>query len=48
MNEIVTVNTEVEISDIRPLICELRGQPVMLDRDLAIIWHGEHEWQLKN
>ena len=38
-NDIVTLNTEVEISDIRPLICELRGQAVMLDRDLASIYH---------
>ena len=39
MREIVTINTEVEISDIRPLICELRGQAVMLDRDLASLYH---------
>ena len=39
MKEIMTVNTEVEISDIRPLICELRGQAVMLDRDLASLYH---------
>ena len=39
MREIVTINTEVEISDIRPLICELRGQVVMLDRDLASLYH---------
>ena len=39
MNEIETVNTEIEVSDIRPLICELRGQAVMLDRDLASIYH---------
>ena len=39
MREIVTINTEVEISDIRPLICELRGQAVMLDRDLAELYH---------
>ena len=39
MREIVTINTEVEISDIRPLIWELRGQAVMLDRDLASLYH---------
>ena len=39
MNEIATQNTDVDISDIRPLICELRGQPVMFDRDLASIYH---------
>ena len=38
-NQIATINTEVEISDIRPLICELRGQAVMLDRDLASLYH---------
>ena len=39
MSEIVTINAEVEVSDIRPLICELRGQAVMLDRDLASLYH---------
>ena len=39
MNEISTTNAEVEVSDIRPLICELRGQVVMLDRDLASLYH---------
>ena len=39
MNEIVTIDTNVEISDIRPLICELRGQAGMLDRDLASLYH---------
>ena len=38
MNEIATT-TEVEVNDIRPLICELRGQAVMLDRDLASLYH---------
>lgn len=38
MNEITTT-TEVEVNDIRPLICELRGQAVMLDRDLASLYH---------
>lgn len=38
-SEIATVNTDAEISDIRPLICELRGQTVMLDRDLASLYH---------
>ena len=39
MNEIATTDTEVEVNDIRPLICELRGQAVMLDRDLASLYH---------
>ena len=39
MNEIATTNTEVEVNDIRSLICELRGQAVMLDRDLASLYH---------
>ena len=39
MNEIATINTGVEVDDIRPLICELRGQAVMLDRDLASLYH---------
>ena len=39
MNEIATTNTEVEVNDIRSLICELRGQTVMLDRDLASLYH---------
>ena len=38
MNEITTINAEIEVSDIRPLICELRGQAVMLDRDLASLY----------
>ena len=38
MNEITTTNAEIEVSDIRPLICELRGQAVMLDRDLASLY----------
>ena len=29
----------MEIRDISPLICELRGQAVMLDRDLAELYH---------
>jgi len=39
MNEIATMNDEVEINGVRPLICELRGQAVMLDRDLASLYH---------
>ena len=39
MNEIAAINTGVEVDDIRPLICELRGQAVMLDRDLASLYH---------
>ena len=39
MNEVVTLSRDVEINDISPLICELRGQAVMLDRDLAAIYH---------
>ena len=39
MNEITKSNVEVEIRDISPLICELRGQAVMLDRDLAELYH---------
>ncbi len=39
MNELLPRDTEVETCDIRPLICELRGQPVMLDRDLASLYH---------
>lgn len=38
MNEVVTLSRDVEINDIRSLICELRGQAVMLDRDLAAIY----------
>ena len=38
MNEITTINADIEVSDIRPLICELRGQAVMLDRDLASLY----------
>ena len=38
MNEVLTLGRDVEINDIRPLICELRGQAVMLDRDLAAIY----------
>ena len=45
-NEIVTANTEVGISDMRPLICELRGQPVMLDRDLMAIYALDQVHQL--
>ena len=37
MNEIM--QNGAEICDIRPLICELRGQAVMLDRDLAELYH---------
>ena len=39
MNEVATINSEVEVSDIRLLICEVRGQAVMLDRDLAALYH---------
>ena len=39
MNEVAAVNAEVEVNDIRPLICEVRGQAVMLDRDLASLYH---------
>ncbi len=39
MNELAPRSGEVETSDIRPVICELRGQPVMLDRDLASLYH---------
>ena len=39
MSEITKINTEIEIRDISPLICELRGQAVMLDRDLAELYH---------
>ena len=39
MNEVTTVNAEVEVNDIRPLICEVRGQAVMLDRDLASLYN---------
>ena len=39
MNEVATINSEVEVSDIRLLICEVRGQAVMLDRDLASLYH---------
>ena len=38
MNEVETLSRDAEINDIRPLICELRGQAVMLDRDLAAIY----------
>ena len=39
MNELATTINEVVVSDIHPLICELRGQAVMLDRDLASLYH---------
>ena len=39
MNEVMQNGAEIEICDIRPLICELRGQAVMLDRDLAELYH---------
>ena len=39
MSEITKINAEIEIRDISPLICELRGQAVMLDRDLAELYH---------
>ena len=39
MNEIATTDTEVEVNDTRPLICELSGQAVMFDRDLASLYH---------
>ena len=29
MNEVVTLIRDVEINDIRPLVCELRGQAEM-------------------
>ena len=38
MNEVETLSRDVEVNDIRPLICELRGHAVMLDRDLAAIY----------
>ena len=39
MNDVTKIDAEVEVCDIRPLICELRGQAVMLDRDLAALYH---------
>ena len=39
MNDVTKFDAEVEVCDIRPLICELRGQAVMLDRDLAALYH---------
>ena len=39
MNETETISTKIDVSDIYPLICELRGRAVMFNRDLASFCH---------